>query len=712
MAENSETKKREYTRIFAKVFMKECEYLKRRRKKYKLPFDAIDKEIHRVQKIVADNRAKDPDVNPALDEESSRFDARPSADADLVGLALSGGGIRSATFNLGLLQALAKNGVLRLCDYLSTVSGGGYIGSSLTSLLDNQNASIEGEPFPFHFQRKEKPDESKEVKHLRSHSNYLALDRSLFSMYTWRIIGTLLSGMVLTNIVPFSLGIIIAYVLHLLATFMTYPIGLVFTLLKLSLLVCIIMVSIRAWASVRILEYKGRRFTGYILGALGLISALLAAVAGLISLAVYLPDVKNEVTNLFHGISLASLLGLAAGLLDSKNKVLKKIIKIVFRIALIAILPILFAELLRVLWATNAFDHRLLFLPSVIWIAMALLLLSLFVKTNRISFHQFYRDRLSEAYIIKRAKKKIDLEEIVSNEPLELKDLHRFNNGPYQLINATLNVPSSKDRYLRGRGADFFLFSKYFCGAESTGYRSTEMYEGGKTRLATAMAVSGAAASPQMGQYTSRLFTFLMTLFNIRLNRWMPNPNPEYASRIKIWPYYFVKELFGLGHETDTLVNISDGGHHENLGIFPLLKRHCRVIIASDAAADPDFTLMDLANLQRKARIDLGIDIEIQDMNNLRLDPDTKNTSGHYVKGIISYPDGKEGVLFYIKSSVIGDEPEDILAYRRKNSSFPDQSTGDQFFDEDQFESYRKLGELISESVFPEGSIVSLLEKD
>jgi len=51
------------------------------------------------------------------------------ASAPRVGLALSGGGIRSATFNLGVLQALARAQLLRRLDFLSTVSGGGYVGS-------------------------------------------------------------------------------------------------------------------------------------------------------------------------------------------------------------------------------------------------------------------------------------------------------------------------------------------------------------------------------------------------------------------------------------------------------------------------------------------------------------------------------------------------------------------------------------------------------
>ena len=54
---------------------------------------------------------------------------RPPVADSPVGLSFSGGGIRSATFNLGILQALAKGRMLRAFDYISTVSGGGYISS-------------------------------------------------------------------------------------------------------------------------------------------------------------------------------------------------------------------------------------------------------------------------------------------------------------------------------------------------------------------------------------------------------------------------------------------------------------------------------------------------------------------------------------------------------------------------------------------------------
>jgi hypothetical protein len=201
-----------------------------------------------------------------------------------------------------------------------------------------------------------------------------------------------------------------------------------------------------------------------------------------------------------------------------------------------------------------------------------------------------------------------------------------------------------------------------------------------------------------MGSNTNPLMAFYMILFNIRLNLWMPNPNPQYAVRkIPIWPYYFLKEFVPLNKETNSQVNLSDGGHYENLGIYPLLKRRCRLIIVSDASSDPDYKMKNLANLNRKARIDLGINVEL-DMTPLR--PKRNGyVEKNYVKGIIHYPNDQNGILFYIKTSMTGKEPEDLLSYRRENPSFPDETTANQFFNEAQFESYRKLGEIVGKQV-------------
>jgi len=349
---------------------------------------------------------------------------------------------------------------------------------------------------------------------------------------------------------------------------------------------------------------------------------------------------------------------------------------------------------------------------EVMVFVLVLVLLSLLTNINRNSLHDFYRIRLSGTYLIKRGKD----DKMEPNGTLRLTDIHEHRNGPYHLVNTTLNVPTSESAQLQGRGADFFVFSKYYCGSESTGYRSTETYNNGQFELAAAMAISGAAASPGMGESTNPIMAFWMTMLNVRLNLWVLNPNLKQKPKMIIWPFYLAKEFFRQGRTDDILLNLSDGGHHENLGIYPLLKRRCKVIIASDAGADPKFEMTDLANLQRKARIDLGINIEF-DLSDLRPDLENKGyAKAYFVEGTITYPEDENGnkqtgTLFYIKTTMVGKEPEDLLAYRRTHPTFPDETTADQFFDEDQFESYRKLGELAGYSLEEKVSLAEYIKK-
>jgi len=703
-----------FTPRFYNVFLAELVYLQKRREQVGLDSQQISHEHERLAQLAEKSKKSVTSEIPDSERKTPQTDIRPDSDAGLVGLALSGGGIRSATFNLGLLQGMARKGVLRFCDYLSTVSGGGYIGSCFSSLLDNQSAAVQDmrdedgkeKHFPFRFERAKKPDERKEVKYLREHGNYLAVKGSL-SDYA-RMIGTYLSGLVLTNLVSIALVILLGCCISLIPGWEGARM-IMKSCFWISLFSLLMVVAIRGAGTFPEIDFAGRERLRSIYGAIVIVSLLFGLSAGIIYLSIHLQSIAAPAKDILGGLSIASVLGLVVGLFNSQSKRLQGVLKVALRFGQIAVIPVLLAWLLRVLWATDIFEEHTF---KIFIAALVLLFVSLFLNTNRISLHNFYRDRLSKAYVIKRVKTENELDVIESNDAFRLSRLHDCENGaPYHLINTSLNVPGSADRYLRGRGADFFFFSKLFIGSESTGYMPSISYQKGKTLLATAMAISGAAASPQMGSSTNPILRFVMTLLNIRLNRWMPNPDPDYRSKIKVWPYYFVKEILGKTKETDGLLNLSDGGHHENLGIYPLLKRRCKFIIASDAAADPNFAMNDLANLQRKARIDLGVDIKMEDMELLRPDPETANTAKHYVKAAMLYPDGKEGVLLYVKSSLTGDEPEDLLAYRRKNPDFPDQTTADQFFDEAQFESYRKLGELIGRELFAEKDILEKLRE-
>ena len=111
---------------------------------------------------------------------------------DLFGLALSGGGIRSATFNLGLLQGLHELGLLGSFDYLSTVSGGGYVGGFWTAWRSRKANTGRGN-FP-DVVGSGAESESAEIHHLREFSNFLSPRLGVLSFDIGRLIVAILSS--------------------------------------------------------------------------------------------------------------------------------------------------------------------------------------------------------------------------------------------------------------------------------------------------------------------------------------------------------------------------------------------------------------------------------------------------------------------------------------------------------------------------------------
>jgi hypothetical protein len=234
------------------------------------------------------------------------------------------------------------------------------------------------------------------------------------------------------------------------------------------------------------------------------------------------------------------------------------------------------------------------------------------------------------------------------------------------------------------------------------------------------MAVSGAAASSSMGAESIKPLTPTLALLNIRLGYWLRNPTrvkeagPANRSSTSLFSrlrrrhnvfanYYFLLELFGLLNEKLKSVYLTDGGHIENLGVYELLKRRCRVIIVIDAVADQEMAFGSLNTMERYARIDLGVRIDLpwQELTNVarkisKTIDDTgdcpKLAGPHCAIGDIEYPGDRRGVLIYVKSSLSGDENDYIFHYKRRYSQFPHETTLDQMFSEEQFEAYRALG--------------------
>ena len=237
----------------------------------------------------------------------------------------------------------------------------------------------------------------------------------------------------------------------------------------------------------------------------------------------------------------------------------------------------------------------------------------------------------------------------------------------------------------------------------------------------TAMGYSGAAVNPNAGPggrgiTRNRFVSFVMAVLNLRLGGWIPNPKYSegfrkyvYCQRKFLVPaWYGILSWLGWGggyNENSTYIQLSDGGHFENLGLYELLRRELDVIIVSDAGADPKFTFSDLRNAMKLAERDFNIEFELDGENELRdLMPDKGHGIGSpvalatkgFLKVNITYHDGTKGLLYYIKSTFIGGKRVRTQSYKIEYPLFPDQSTSDQFFDEAQFHAYRDLGYTIA----------------
>lgn len=342
--------------------------------------------------------------------------------------------------------------------------------------------------------------------------------------------------------------------------------------------------------------------------------------------------------------------------------------------------------------------------------------LSALMNINEFSMHMLYRNRLVRCYLgatnegPRRPHPFTGFDPSDDYQLKELKKVFEENKrraddkrpAPYPILNAALNLASGSELEWQQRKAASFVFTPAYCGYDFAdqppGYVETEKYAGGNFSVGTAMAISGAAASPNSGYHTSPAPAFLMTVFNVRLGWWTGNTRHELGhgkASPALLLFHLLRELFGLTNAADRYVYLSDGGHFENLGIYELVRRRCRYILACDAEEDGEFVFDALGSAVEKCRADFGIEIDI-DVDAIRKRNAEKLSKWHCAVGTIRYdtadPEGENGILIYIKSSLTGDETADILRYRDANPEFPHQSTADQWFDETQFESYRRLG--------------------
>ena len=734
-----------------------------------------------------------------------------AGESGLVGLALSGGGIRSASFSLGVLQAMSAAGALADVDYLSTVSGGGLIGASVSTLLNSTDASSRPENFPLGVDagRAERPA----VRHLRAYTKWVAPNGALDNI---RLPAVLLRGICDNFAILLPLLMIAVLVTEQLFN-LAYRIGLdrlqyaplvgIAAFIGLSLAQPILY---RLFPKRYMDSWSARdRYERALTIALVAICAVLVA-GPLLLLVQQAIDMDVDEVRAWCAAHRASAIGAAVGVgavvafavvfaFTAGDRLIGKAALLVVGLlghaivlALYLVLtlvqvdsPVLsypagaagspladlqsgrvtpaLASQLRSMgmpvddgaaietrgsaaytrWTIHGngddyivtrWKNRLRVINMLTWDGetdvwffgvgiVGLLYALLFSNPNITSAHDYWRDRMSQAFLIRlsenvpAARAAHGARSVAACDTLKLSELNApGSTAPYHLVNTTLNLQGARDADLAGRKADFFVLSHAYCGSPTTGYCATRELEerDPHLNLGTAIAISGAGVSPNAGTSTVGSLVYLMTLFNLRLDYWLPNPRAitEGSSlrRLRVGasvgPVYLLKEAFGLLDGSGAFVNLSDGGQVENLGIYELLRRRCRTIVAVDASEDPSMTCPCLMCVIRYARIDLGITITID------VDPLARQGNGlsqqHYAIATIDYGGGDKGQLVYVKASLTGDEPAAIRQYRDMDAAFPQDPSSDQFFDEAKFEAYRALGEHIGQQVMARWEAIDL----
>lgn len=648
-----------------------------------------------------------------------------------LGVCCSGGGVRSAAYNLGVLQVLAEKEELRRCVYLSAVSGGAYIAGA-RSIVESQTTdkSLFNDLQPYAMG-------SPEEQWLRNHSNYIAPGISGKT----RLLLRLLAGMTI-NI------ILIGLFLYLIARPLGWAYGeWLFPRMDWEGTNPFATVDPWAWLAAAIPGGLGivliffdlllrpptalARFLvnwGAKLVFLGLwVSFLLVLLPYLVLI------MRNELPH-------AS--GLIQDLATPSEGTQPRATPGIPRIALAAVVSLVVAAL-RALWAkrraavamlvaaiagpiavistflafANGGVFRFGMRQLLFWTVLAGFFLVLFVFSDLTNWsgHPFYKRRLGSAYAVRRLSND-QVEGVPYNTWLKLSQ-NEPPGRPELIVCAAANV-STAGATPPGRNAAAFTFTAKRVGGPLFGPPgglgvSTPEFEGVLGRrgkdltLLAAVAVSGAAASPSMGKLTRHPLTFLLALTGIRLGVWLPNPNwlskwhetrpTGLKRRDRPRLHYLAKELFGINNIKDKFLYVTDGGHFENLGLVELLRRGCTLVYCFDASGEKDNTFFTLGQAIAIARTDLQVEIDIDptsicpDQGKNRCDEAALAERDHVV-GTIRFKDGTEGILVYAKTAVTKDSPYEVRAYRQRDKLFPHHPTFDQLFNDEKFEAYWSLG--------------------
>lgn len=609
-------------------------------------------------------RRREPQVDPP--EPAVR------AEGVRLGICCSGGGIRSAAYNLGALQELDRAGELGRAEYLAAVSGGSYIAAAYEIVRARSDPSLLDPMPPF-------APGSPEEEHLRNRTTYLAPGLAGAWALVWRVLrGLIVNLFAIGGIVVLAAflygGLVVGP--HLLSALECRPkrgclprfappvgvwwlIGLV-AAAALAMGVWVLLARPRRDAVTRFLEGWSLRLLNVAL----LLVVLLLVIPWIVPEALeqgFVVSVSERArtyrVNLDQAAAAvagwAAALGAAAGALGLRSLgvlgrepkpapgdrarsrgLWARVKTYAFRTLLAVVGPLLVAFVFAVYVFVGAMQGTTL---RIQWrmVVVGVLLAGVlgFGDLTRWSLHPFYKRRLSSAFVVERKRLpkgrgrgpegKVVATEVPYDELVRFTDLR--SDGPELVVCAAANV-SDQGATPPSRSAVSITMSRsrIFAGRLFGGWLRMAHYESAvpsherDITVPTAVAISGAAISPSMGKHGRRWLRFLLAIANVRLGVWLPNPRAVRRQlaggrpvRPRAGPRYLLWELLGRNSYLDEYIYVTDGGHVENLGLVELLRRGCTEIYCFDASGDETDTFNTLGEALALARSELGVEIEI-----------------------------------------------------------------------------------------------------
>ncbi|WP_157210058.1 hypothetical protein [Nocardioides aequoreus] len=339
-----------------------------------------------------------------------------------------------------------------------------------------------------------------------------------------------------------------------------------------------------------------------------------------------------------------------------------------------------------------------------------------FTDANRTSLHHFFRWRITQAFLVRRAGGRV--EPIPYRRPLRWSESAPQDRGPRLVTCAVANV-TDVELVPADRDCLPFVFDDQAIGITDRALppqrmRRSDEYERAADpwfrdcTVPAALAMSAAAFSPMAGRENRLLgpYRVVLALANARLGVWLPNPlfvDPETAR--EGWLHHLVegaskpgltrvlKEAVGKASIYDRYLYVTDGGHYDNLGLVEALRRRPERVIVLDASNDEEDAFSALGKAIATARMDLGCEVRL-DPRGMRKLKEERAPAG-WCRGTFSFLDAPDhqGELLLAKAVMVEDLEWDIEAYALEHPDFPRTTTADQSYGEFDFEAYRALGD-------------------